>query len=201
MQTYSGSNAGSKIEPILNSAKNSIWIASPWLGRQYAEKLASLSQEGIEVRIITSNVDYNVESLEILNASANPNLLLLILDRDRSDEKSTFVHSKIYIVDNTHAISGSANLTYSGLNSNVESLSIAETKDELQQIENDFMRIWMSFERKKMSKEELSSGTSHSIRNALPLSHNFGNIDNPKVKSKKLIYHPYYFLSLFSGDQ
>lgn len=169
MKTYSGSDAGSLIEPILWNAKKSAWVISPWLGQKYAEQLAILSQKGIEVRIITSNEDYNLESLEILKASENPNLLLLVLRKEKPDVKPTFVHAKIYIADNELAVQGSANLTYSGLHSNVESLSIAETKEEVQQIEMEFRRIWMEFENKSMSKEELSSGTSYSIKNALLL--------------------------------
>jgi hypothetical protein len=189
MKTYSGHNAGSSIEPILWNARKAVWIISPWVGKDYAKQLVSLSQKGIEVRVVTSNVDYNSESLAVFKASDNPKLILLVLDK----EKVGFIHSKLYIVDRAHAISGSANLTYSGLNSNVESLSIAETREEVQQIENDFMRIWMSFERKSMSNEELSVEVPHSIKYALPLSVNYGNIDHPNIKSKELVYHPYYF--------
>jgi len=191
MRTYSGSNAGSEIEKILWDAKESVWIISPWIGKNYAERLASLSQKGIEVRIVTSNDDYNRESLKVFRVSENSNLMPLVLDK----EKAAFIHSKIYVVDKRYAISGSANFTYSGLYKNVESLSIAENEEEVRTIETDFMRVWMDFERKRMSSEELSNGTSHSIRNALPLnpSANYGEIDHNNIKDKELIYHPYYF--------
>jgi len=193
LRTYSGSSAGSEIMPILKNARESAWIISPWLGKEYAKELAALSQRGIEVRIITSNVDYNIESLEILKASENPNLILLVLDKNKTNGQATFVHSKTYIIDKEHGISGSANLTYSGLNSNVESLSIAETEEEVEKMETDFMRIWMGFERRGMPKEGISSGTSYSLRNALPLLHNFGGVTEPNVKGVELVYHPYYF--------
>src|SRR3990170_7612286 len=128
MKTYCDSNAGSQIEKFLWNARESVWIISPWIGKNYAERLAFLSQKGIEVRIVTSNVDYNGESLEVFKVSENPNLMLLVLDK----EKDAFIHSKIYIVDKRHAISGSANFTYSGLNKNVESLNIAENEEEIQ---------------------------------------------------------------------
>ncbi len=189
MKTYTGSNSGSQIEPVLSNARESVWIVSPWVGKNYAKQLALLSQKGIEVRIVTSNVEYNGESLEIFKASENPNLMFVVLDQD----KAAFIHSKIYIADKSQAISGSANLTFSGLNKNVESLSIAETKEEVQQIETDFMRIWMNFERKRMSNEEISNGTSYSIKSALSLSINYGDIDHPNIKDKELVYNPYYF--------
>ena len=148
-----------------------------------------MSQKGIQVRIITSHNDFNVESIEILKASENKSLKFLILDK----EKTSFIHAKIYVVDNKYGLSGSANLTYSGLNSNVENLSIAETSEEVQKIRNEFMNLWMTFESESVPNEELSVGTSHSIRDALPLSINFGNVDQTKIKDKELVYHPYYF--------
>ncbi len=57
MKTYSGSNAGSHVEKLVWNARGSVWIISPWIGKNYAERLALLSQRGIEVRIVTSNVD------------------------------------------------------------------------------------------------------------------------------------------------
>ncbi len=189
MKTYCDSNAGSQIEPVLWNARESVWIISPWIGKDYAKRLASLSQKGIEVRIITSNVDFNIDSFEILKASENTNLRLMVLDR----EKVAFIHAKIYIIDNKYAFSGSANLTYSGLNSSVENLSIAETSEEVQKIRNEFMNLWMTFDRKSMPNKELSSGSSYSIKDALPLSINYEDMDNPGIKRKELVYHPYYF--------
>ena len=200
MKTYCDSNAGSQIAPVLWNARESVWIVSPWLGKDYAKRLVTLSQKEIEVRIITSNEDFNKDSIEILKAGENKNLLFLVLDKNRLDEKATFIHSKLYIVDKLYGISGSANLTFSGLNSNVESLNITETKEEVKQLEIDFMRLWMNFERKSMSKEELTSGTSHSIRNALPLS-DLWKISQPHLKSRQLVYHPYYFFEfMFRGS-
>jgi hypothetical protein len=189
MKTYCGSNAGSHILPVLWNARESVWVISPWLAKDYVERLASLSQEGIKVRIITSHNDFNVESIEILKASENKNLKFLILDK----EKTAFIHAKIYVVDNKYGLSGSANLTFSGLNSNVENLSIAETNEEVQKIRYEFMDLWMTFESESMPNEKLSSGSSHSIRDALPLSINSGNIDQTNIKDKELVYHPYYF--------
>jgi phosphatidylserine/phosphatidylglycerophosphate/cardiolipin synthase-like enzyme len=71
MKTYCDSNGGSQIEPVLWNARESVWIISPWLGKDYAEELVSLSQKGIEVKIITSYVDLNIESIEILKARAH----------------------------------------------------------------------------------------------------------------------------------
>jgi len=189
MKTYCGSTAGSLLEPMLWNAQESIWVISPWIGKYYAEKLVSFVEKGVEVRIITSNVDYNKESLAIFKAYDNQRLFLLVLDKN----KVAFIHSKIYIVDKKHAISGSANLTNSGLNYNVESLNISKNLDEAQQLEMDFMRLWMEFENKQMSKDDFSRVKNYAIKDALPLATNYGEIDNPNIKEKELVYFPYYF--------
>jgi phosphatidylserine/phosphatidylglycerophosphate/cardiolipin synthase-like enzyme len=189
MRTYLGTNAGSQIEPFLWNAKKSIWIIVPWIGRAYAERLAPLSHKGIEIRIITSNDVGNTESLEIITASKNSNLRLMVL----SKEKVSFPHAKIYIADNEFAVSGSANFTYSGMKSSVENLTIAETNEEVQKIRSDFMNMWMAFDAKCMSDEELTFGAAHSIRDALPLSINFKDANHQSIRDKKLVYYPYYF--------
>ena len=204
MQTYSGAYAGSKIRPLLKNAKESIWIVSPWLGKEYATLLTQLSQKGIEVRIITSKDKFNVESIDILKACENPNLSFLVLDKDGPDEKGVFIHSKIYLVDKKFGVSGSANLTYSGLNKNIETLTIAETAEEVEQIENNFMRLWLKYERKSLSKEALAR-TSVLIRNAIPLANIDqvfgGSLENLMLDDLKLTYRPYYFFEfIFRGS-
>jgi hypothetical protein len=191
MKTYTGSHAGSQIEKFLWDASASVWIVSPWIGTKYAQRLALLSQKGVEVRIVTSNVDYNYDALGTLRAAENPNLMLSVVDK----EKPVLVHSKIYIVDKKHAIAGSANFTYSGMNTNIESLSIAETEDEVQKLEADFMRVWLDSERYRISKEERAPGTAYLVRKALPLNGatNYGKIDQPEIRDKELVFHPYYF--------
>lgn len=148
--------------------------------------LAGLSRKGIEVRIITSKVDYNLKSLEILKACENSNLSFLVLDNENG--KSVFIHAKIYLIDKKYGISGSANLTYSGFNSNVETLSISENEQEVLQIERDFMSLWLKYENKSMSKEELSKGTTYPISRALPLVTKITDKDNCRLK-----FFPYYF--------
>jgi len=70
--------------------------------------------------------------LVLLQGQAIP---LLVYPQDR------MVHAKVYIIDNT-AITGSANLTRSGLWRNMESLTIHEDPEELGQVEEQFLQFW-----------------------------------------------------------
>ena len=60
----------------------------------------------------------------------------------------------------------------------------------MQQLEVDFMRLWMDFENKQMSKEDFSNIKNHQIKDALPLAVNYGEVNNPNIVGKKLAYFP-----------
>jgi phosphatidylserine/phosphatidylglycerophosphate/cardiolipin synthase-like enzyme len=53
-----------------------------------------------------------------------------------------FVHVKLYIVDRRTAITGSANLTFSGMNSNVERVEVKESAEEVAQEIVAFEELW-----------------------------------------------------------
>ncbi|MEM3019972.1 MAG: phospholipase D-like domain-containing protein [Candidatus Micrarchaeaceae archaeon] len=52
-----------------------------------------------------------------------------------------FVHEKIYIGDN-EAITGSANLTYSGMHKNTEYLEVIRDSDRIEALEKHFNTLW-----------------------------------------------------------
>ncbi len=54
-----------------------------------------------------------------------------------------FIHEKVYISDK-HAITGSANLTYKGLHSNVEHIEVIEEDDRIAQLNRHFNELWRS---------------------------------------------------------
>ena len=55
-----------------------------------------------------------------------------------------FVHVKLYIIDGRTAIAGSANLTFSGMNSNVERIEVKESAVEVAQEIVAFEELWRS---------------------------------------------------------
>jgi len=53
-----------------------------------------------------------------------------------------FIHSKMYIADDEDAVTGSANLTFSGLNRNVEHLDIFHGQEKVQPVIKSFRMLW-----------------------------------------------------------
>ncbi|MEM0154780.1 MAG: phospholipase D-like domain-containing protein [Methanothrix sp.] len=55
--------------------------------------------------------------------------------------RGNFVHEKVYISDSA-AITGSANLTYSGMHKNTERISIIDDKKEIAELRRHFGELW-----------------------------------------------------------
>ncbi|MEB3851844.1 MAG: phospholipase D-like domain-containing protein [Desulfurococcales archaeon] len=66
----SGRRLGRLVEPILAGAKRRVWVATPFISREYAELLASKARAGASVRLVTSDAPENRESLRALRRAA-----------------------------------------------------------------------------------------------------------------------------------
>ncbi len=88
-------------------------------------------------------------SLLLLASALLPIVLLLFL-MYRSGGNSIevripkgFVHAKIYVSEN-EAISGSANLTYSGMHRNTEHIEISGSGERLERLRKEFQDLWQA---------------------------------------------------------
>jgi len=105
---YVGEDCGYVLLEKIFDVVQELRICSPWISKKYIEKLIDISKRDISIFIITSDDENNSECLDLLKFQ----------DKIKFKIQSTsFVHSKIYIIDKELAIIGSANLTYTGLES------------------------------------------------------------------------------------
>lgn len=130
------------IDEYIFSARNYVWICSPWISNFYAKKLSQLSSKGVSIKVITMNDKRNKKAISILGKSS---IELLTVK-----PKYGTLHAKIYIIDGKYAICGSANLTDSGINNNIESLILFNEVQVIRDLEKDFMKIWNNL---KVEKE------------------------------------------------
>lgn len=115
-----GRGVGGDVVNRIKSARNRIWIVSPFISEKYVRLLKSKCEEGVDVRIITVSK--------------------INLDCARRPRK--FAHAKIYIIDDS-GFYGSMNLTDDGVNRNYE--IIAHVKpEELLELEREFLKLWDS---------------------------------------------------------
>ncbi len=196
MKTISGKGVGREIEPLLRKARKRIWIATPYISKRYVELLLKKAEEGVDVRVITTektlkefrSKKYLVIKLILLGMfllstiyplaliftiplfiylfrkkGALVILLGLVLSVYTSSTiplslfsmtyvlikkgkvkvasmPKTFIHSKLYIIDDV-VISGSANLTVSGLWKNYETITIFK-ENEAKELVSLFKKMW-----------------------------------------------------------
>jgi HKD family nuclease len=173
------------MEPIF-SAKKRAWVCSPWISKFYAEKLFNLSKQGVEVRIVTSDDEYNADTYSYLSQ------LPQTTNFDVHFVKKETVHSKMYVIDDNYAIAGSVNFTYRGLHQQTNNFAIYENQ-EIEPIINDFKNLWIGF------KSENIRPTQSTLENVLPilpydkaLVPEIVNSNILRVTWAKLFVRPYY---------
>ena len=113
-----GRGIGGDIIAKIKSAKNRIWIISPFISREYMDILRSKHREGIDVRVLTMGK----------------------ADFDYVRRPKEFAHAKIYIIDDS-GFYGSMNLTSDGVNKNYEVIAQAK-KEDLPKLEEEFLKLW-----------------------------------------------------------
>jgi phosphatidylserine/phosphatidylglycerophosphate/cardiolipin synthase-like enzyme len=112
----------SQFQKSLDHVRSELIIATPFIKKSEAEYvcnrlLSGESNKEPHVRVIT---DLRAES--VLGGSLDMDALKIFQNLMRNSEVITlpYLHAKVYIFDISLAVVGSANLTYSGLNSNYE---------------------------------------------------------------------------------
>ena len=166
METYVGRGAGAHIEKQLFSSNDYAFICSPWITSEFARRIIQMVERGTQCRVITSDKiagDSN-KSLDLLRDFVKPKKDYL--GRTKKDWSpppfdykiiaEKFVHAKMYISDGKYAVTGSANLTESGLWRNIEHVIIINNPKDVEKLEDDFEHLWSYYERKEIVDE--SSG-------------------------------------------
>ena len=133
-------SVGKILEPLLRKAENSLDISSPFISLRYAKMLVEKSKEGVMVRVLTSMPEgrefkYHLEALEALKRNLSDTLELRIMES---------LHAKTYIIDRKLAVTGSANLTESGLYKNLEHIEIKMEPKTVESNVKMFEKMWKS---------------------------------------------------------
>ncbi|MEM0096341.1 MAG: phospholipase D family protein [Candidatus Bathyarchaeia archaeon] len=143
--SYRTTEAGKLVEPILFSAKRAVDVVSPYISPKYAAKLVELANRGVKVRIVTwvpgeeekKDFAFQLEALKVLWENLGANLLVRIASK-------TYVklpHDKTYIIDDK-LITGSFNLTESGLYGNLERVDIRIHPSTIASEKIQFEKLW-----------------------------------------------------------
>jgi len=150
MRSYVGRNLGAFLELMIFSASRSIWMCSPRISPNFAQKLVELAKEGVDVKVITES-SRNEESANILRkalktnreseggkeGAVRPQLDYLILKQGAGE-----LQLRLYIIDGRQAVIGSADLTESDLYGGIEYVIIMDDARDVEKIMEDFIALW-----------------------------------------------------------
>ncbi|NPA96392.1 MAG: hypothetical protein GXO32_02170 [Crenarchaeota archaeon] len=76
-RVYSGRDCGRFIEPLIRNARRRLWIVSPYISREYAEILVEKARQGVDVRVVTCDVEESRDAIRVLRLGMGKLLALL----------------------------------------------------------------------------------------------------------------------------
>lgn len=143
--TERSNELGKFLEPILFNPKESIDILCPYISPSYAERLVQLAKNGKRVRVLTWIPKEGDERYEFQRTSLRlfkKNLELKTLSVRVEDRPEVgLIHDKTYIVDNI-VLTGSFNLTESGLYRNLERVDIKLHPEIVRSEKRQYEELW-----------------------------------------------------------
>jgi phosphatidylserine/phosphatidylglycerophosphate/cardiolipin synthase-like enzyme len=170
MQSHIGVGIGKYIEEEFLKSKTSIMISSPIITPKFAKSLIELAEKGIHIKIVTSpRIDEESERANMMlskfsneknNNQLQKKLELKIID----NKKFPMNHAKIYLIDNKTAIIGSLNLAEVHFWKYIEYLWIMDEPEFVNQVKDDFQKLWTSFSYITMDSNEKKVQTKNFIR-------------------------------------
>jgi len=142
--SHRSTEVGKLVEPIIFHAKRQVNIVSPYISPRYAAKLVELSNKGTKIRVITwlpkeekEEFTFQIDSLKIFQENLGENISVKIVDKPYVK----LAHDKTYIVDDK-LITGSFNLTESGLHGNLERVEIKIHPATIANEKAQFEKLW-----------------------------------------------------------
>ncbi len=170
MQSHIGVGIGKYIEKEFLNSKTSIMISSPVITTKIANMLMELVLKGIHIKIVTSpRVNEESEKANImlstfLNQKNNDQLKSKLELKIIDNKKFPMNHAKMYIVDDKIAMIGSLNLAETHFWKYIEYLWIMDEPEFVNQVKNDFEKLWTSFSYISIDTNEKKAQTKNFIR-------------------------------------
>ncbi len=151
METFIGKGIGKYFEDEIFSAKNELKISTPVIALDFCKRIISMVENGVKIKIITSNT--GAADSEPANQLAQSFIKESKKDLDYkivSLKECALIHAKIFLIDGTCAIVGSANFSENSFRNFAEYMLIFREPEKIKQINEDFEKLWNSFNYSKI---------------------------------------------------
>ena len=146
METLIGKGIGKYLEDEIFSAKNELKISTPAVALDFCKRIISMAENGVKIKIITS--DTRAADSGPANQLAQSFIKESKKDLDYkivSPKECALIHAKIFVIDGTCAIVGSANFSENSFRNFAEYMLIFREPEKIKQINEDFEKLWNSF--------------------------------------------------------
>lgn len=124
------------IMELLENAQKSIVLTGYSVSDYFSEHIDCIikkSQQGVYVNIFINDLEKQKDSLERLMAYQSK--FLKVYEYQKQEDKMAALHAKILVVDSNRSLISSANLSYHGLQGNIEMGILLESVDKAEKIE------------------------------------------------------------------
>lgn len=120
-----------RIKKLFKGAKNNIKIISPFLSKTLADELCEIVKNNsikceFITRIYLEDLFVKANNIDAIEKMIKAGIQVYALK---------YLHTKLYIFDESVAVLGSANFTVSGFKSNIELSLLVDSKEEVQSLE------------------------------------------------------------------
>lgn len=126
------------INNILDSAEKSITLTGYSISEYFSEMVELIihkSTQGVYVNLYVNDVQKHHDIIERLNTYASKFIKIFSYNQ-QSDDKMSALHAKLIVVDKHTSLISSANLSYHGMQGNVEMGVLIESIEKAQEIES-----------------------------------------------------------------
>lgn len=183
------SQSGRYVVERLFSARTYAFICSPYISQEYAWEIVKLAEKGVLVKVLTSDKvverDFYIRTFfaEVKRQKQGGRLetlkTLVMNHRGQS-----FEHSKMYVIDDQYAVTGSANLTRPGMWQNGETINIYQIPAEVRAVREAFENAWKDALASAFGNDASIGSHQHNSSNAR--SNGRPNYyDHERMKNKK----------------
>lgn len=166
METVIGKGIGKFFEDEIFSAKKELKISTPAIALDFCKKIIQMAENGVKIKIITSNSgaadsEPANELAQSYVKQSQKNLDFKIV----SMKECALIHAKIFVIDGTCAIVGSANFSENSFRNFAEYVLIFRESENIKQIDNDFERLWSSFNYSEIETPGIKKDFRNKIKN------------------------------------
>ena len=152
---------------ILHFPKSNVFPGmSAAVALDFCRKIINMAENGVKIKVITSNSgaadsEPANELAQSFIKEGKKNLDYKIV----SMKECALIHAKIFVIDGTCAIVGSANFSENSFRNFAEYMLIFRKSENIKQINNDFEKLWNSFNYSEIETPGIKKDFRNKIKN------------------------------------